>query len=71
MKFMYVSNVWKINNLKLKAMKKMLLFYFVYVTALGVFSGLLMSMGIDIMQSICVMILFWSLMLMPMLNVKD
>jgi hypothetical protein len=52
-------------------MKKILPFYFVYVTALGVFSGLLMSMGIDIMQSICVMILFWSLMLMPMLNVKD
>ncbi len=52
-------------------MKKMLPFYFVYVTALGVFSGLLMSMGTNIMQAICVMILFWSLMLMPMLNVKD
>lgn len=52
-------------------MKKILPTYFLYITLLGTFSGALMSMGINIMQSICVMILFWSLMLMPMLNVKD
>jgi hypothetical protein len=42
--------------------------YFYAVILLGSFSGLLISMGQDIMPCICFMCLFWAGMLMPMLG---
>jgi hypothetical protein len=52
-------------------MKKITVFYLVYVIALGVFSGLLVSFGSHIIESMLVMTLFWGLMLTPILSIKD
>jgi hypothetical protein len=49
-------------------MKKTIAYYLFGVTLLGSFSGVLMSMGHNILPSIGFMCLFWAGMLTPMLG---
>ena len=55
-------------TIKLFIMKKTIAAYVFGVTLLGAFSGILMSMGHNILASIGFMCLFWALMLTPMLG---
>lgn len=49
-------------------MKKTIAAYLFGVTLLGAFSGLLMSMGSNMLASMGFMCLFWACMLTPMLR---
>jgi hypothetical protein len=49
-------------------MKKQVLAYILSALGLGVFQGVLMSMGSFILPSIGMSVLFWLLMLTPMLS---